>query len=100
MNESKIIALLGLAQKAGKLVSGEHAVTKTVQSGKAYIMIGAADSSDNTKHKYKNMAAYYDIPYYEIGTKILLGDSIGKVHRSCLVVTDQGFSQAIQKLLH
>lgn len=100
MNESKIIALLGLAQKAGKLASGDHAVTKAVQSGKAYMMIAAADSSDSTKHRYKNMAEYYDVPYYEIGTKTSLGNCIGKIHRACVAVTDAGFSRTIQKLFN
>ena len=99
MSENKVIALLGIAQKAGKLASGDHAVATAVQSGKAYIMLVAADSSDNTKHKYKNMAEYYNVPYYELATKLSLGSCIGKANRACLAVIDKGFSLSIKKLL-
>lgn len=47
------MSLLGLAQKAGKIVSGELAVEKAVRSGKAKLIVVAADGSDNTKKPIK-----------------------------------------------
>ena len=35
MNKQKVLNLLGLAQRAGKLVTGEELVTKEIQAQKA-----------------------------------------------------------------
>lgn len=99
MNTAKLLSLLGLAQKAGKLVSGEQAVEIAVRGGKAKLLIMAADCSANTKKSYTNMAAYYNVPLYETLTREDLGACIGKHHRAAIVVTDAGFSQALGKLL-
>lgn len=99
MNTNKIVSLLGLAQKAGKIASGELAVEKTVRSGKAKLLLIAADSSAGTKKGYCDMAAYYHVPLYEQLTKEQLGVCIGKEQRAALVVTDAGFSKAIINLL-
>lgn len=41
--------MIGLAQKAGKVASGEFSTEKAVKEHKAYMVIVADDSSDNTK---------------------------------------------------
>ena len=38
-NSKKILNLLGLATKAGKIASGEFAAEKAVKSGKAHLVI-------------------------------------------------------------
>ena len=53
MKQNKTLSMLGLARRAGKVVSGEFSVEKAVKSGKAYLVIVAEDASDNTiKHLY------------------------------------------------
>ena len=47
MND-KVISLLGLAERAGKIASGEFAAEKAVKIGKARLIIVAEDASDNT----------------------------------------------------
>lgn len=51
--------MIGLAQKAGKVASGEFSTEKAVKTGKAYTVIVADDSSDNTKKMFTNMCTYY-----------------------------------------
>jgi ribosomal protein L7Ae-like RNA K-turn-binding protein len=99
MNEHAILSLLGLAQKAGKISSGELSVEKSVKSGKAKLMIIASDSSDATKKKYRDMSQYYQVPLYEVFTKQQLGSCIGKEYRAALTIVEQGFSNAIIKAL-
>lgn len=99
MTDGKIISLLGLAQKAGKLASGELAAEKAVRSGKAKLILIAADSSENTKKGYRDMAAFYQVPFCEQLTKEQLGAAIGKVQRAAVVIVDQGFSTAVMKVL-
>ncbi len=54
-NRQKILNMIGLAQKAGKVASGEFSTEKAVKTGKAYTVIVADDSSDNTKKMYWNL---------------------------------------------
>ena len=58
MND-KVISLLGLAERAGKIASGEFAAEKAVKTGKARLIIVAEDASDNTKKKFSDMCKYY-----------------------------------------
>ena len=100
MNEQKIASLLGLAQKAGKIVSGELAVEKAVKSGQAKILIMATDCSAATKKSYRDMTTYYNVELFELFSKEELGACIGKVYRAALAVTDVGFSKAVKKIIN
>ncbi|WP_394916207.1 L7Ae/L30e/S12e/Gadd45 family ribosomal protein [uncultured Robinsoniella sp.] len=99
MKQNKILSLIGLAMKAGKIVSGEFSTEKAVKSGHACLVIISEEASDNTRKKFQNMCTYYEVPIYFYGTKIDLGIAIGKEFRASLAVTDQGLSTAIEKQL-
>lgn len=58
MKQDKALAMIGLAQKAGKIVSGEFATEKAVKTGKAALVIVAGDASENTKKMFTNMCAF------------------------------------------
>ena len=45
MKQDKALAMIGLAQKAGKIVSGEFATEKAVKTGKAALVIVAGDDA-------------------------------------------------------
>lgn len=99
MQSKKILSLLGLAQKAGKTASGEFAVEQAVRRQSAFLVIVAADASDNTKKKMKNKTDYYHTPLYVFATKEELGRCIGKEYRSMVAILDRGFAEALGKLL-
>jgi len=99
LKQNKILSLIGLAMKAGKVVSGEFSTEKAVKSGHACLVIISEEASDNTRKKFQNMCTYYEVPIYFYGTKIDLGIAIGKEFRASLAVTDQGLSTAIEKQL-
>lgn len=100
INRNKVLSLLGLATRAGKIQSGEFSTEKGVKSGKAYLVLVSEEASENTKKMFMNMCTYYKVPYYEFGGKEELGHAMGKEMRASLAVTDQGFSKAIEKLLN
>lgn len=97
MNRNKILGLLGLAEKAGKVRSGEFSTEKAVKSGKAGLVIVSEESSDNTKKMFRNMCTYYKVPYFEFGNKEELGHILGKQMRASLAVIDENFSNALLK---
>lgn len=98
-SEQKALSLLGLARKAGRVMSGEFQTEKAVKSGKAKLVVLAGDASDNTKKKFCNMCAWYHVPVTECSDKTRLGSSIGCESRSCLAVLDPGLAGAVMKAL-
>ena len=71
-------AMLGIAMRAGQLSLGESGVLKAISSGAALFMILDAGASDNTKKKFRDSCAFYQVPLYET-TPDRLGSAIGKV---------------------
>ena len=99
MKPNKALSMLGLAMKAGRVMSGTFMVEKAVRAGKAYMLICAVDASDNAKKNFRNMCGFYRVPYFEYGTKEELGHAVGKGMRVSLVVTDAGFAKSLKKHL-
>nr|WP_270878663.1 YlxQ family RNA-binding protein [Paenibacillus aestuarii] len=97
MMKNKFMSQLGLAMRAGKLVSGDEGVFKAIRSGEAKLVIMAEDASDNTRKKFQDKCSFYSVPLMELGTKYELGSSIGKEMRVILGVLDGGFAQMLQK---
>ena len=96
---NKVLSLLGLACRAGAVVSGEFAAENAVKKGKAKLCIVALDASDNTKKLFHDKCSSYNVPIIETGTKEELGKSMGKEMRASLSITDQGFASSVNKLL-
>lgn len=97
MKPNKVFSLLGLATKAGKVVSGEFSTEKAIKSGKAFFVIIAEDASDNTKKAFSDSCSYYQVPFAIYGTKEELGHCIGKQMRASLAITEEGFGREIAK---
>ena len=93
------ISLVGLAAKAGKVVSGEFATEKAVKSQKASLVLTAEDASENTKKKFRDMCKFYRVPICFYGDKDTLGHAMGKEFRASLAILDEGFADGILKAL-
>lgn len=95
---NKLLSMLGLCQKAGKLKSGEFSTETAVKAGTAWLVVLAGDASNNTKKKFIDMCSFYETDWIEYGTKETLAQAIGKGERSSLAVCDEGFATSIKKL--
>ena len=96
----KIYSLLGLCQKAGKIVSGEVATELAIKNKTAKLLLIAEDASENTKKKFQNSANYYHIPIFVLDSKERLGMALGKESRAILAVTEEGFAKSILKKIN
>jgi len=99
-NRQKILNLIGLATKAGKISSGEFMTEKSVKAGKASLVIVSEEASDNTRKMFTNTCTYYKVPIYFFARKEELGHAMGKEMRASLAVVDNGFAKAIEKLMN
>lgn len=88
---------LGLAQRAGKLASGDFAVKAALKSGKAKLMVLAADAAPNSKKEMYYLAEQANIPVLEALTREELGHVIGKVQRTAVVILDNNFAKMLQR---
>lgn len=95
----KALTLLGFAQKAGKIVSGETGSVASIKNKKAFLVIISEDASDNTKNHIKSLCQTNGIECLERGSKIDIGISIGKSPRSVIGVLEKRFSDAIREEL-
>ena len=95
----KIMGLLGLAKKAGRVSSGESACKEAVRFGSSYLIIVAGDASANTAKNITDSCKYYEVPYVTLGTKESLGAAIGNEYNAVVSVNDEGFASGILKLV-
>lgn len=89
------INLLGLAQAAGKLVSGTETVVKTIQQETAVLVIMATDVSEKTKKNIENKCEYYEAEYIQMFTTEEISIALGK-KRSIVAFLDRGFAKSFK----
>lgn len=100
VNKDKVLSMVGLATRAGKVTSGEFSTEKAVKSHRAHLVLVAEDASDNTKKMFTNMCAFYQVPIRIYGTKETLGRAMGKEYRASLALLDRGFAGSVLKLIN
>lgn len=98
MNHQKALNLLGLAMRAGKIVSGEELTLKAIRTNNISIVVVASNASENTRKKFKDKCNYYHIRYTELFTQEEISQSIGKYRMVC-GVNDEGFARKIYELI-
>ena len=100
MKPDKALSMLGLAARAGRIVSGEFTVEKEVKSGRAYLVLIAEDASENTRKKFQNLCEFYEVPMRLWYDRERLGHFIGKDFRASVAILDEGFADNILKHLN
>ncbi|MGG5343781.1 YlxQ-related RNA-binding protein [Enterococcus sp. AZ192] len=98
MDKEKILNLLGLAMRAGKLVTGEELTLADIRSNKAKFVFVAADASENTRKKIKDKCSYYKVPTDESFTQSEISHAIGRT-RMIVGINDQGFATKFKELI-
>jgi ribosomal protein L7Ae-like RNA K-turn-binding protein len=99
MNTNQWMSLLGLANRARKIISGEELSVKEIRSGKAKLILLSADASANTTKKVTDKCKSYEVPYKLVEDRHLLGQAIGKEARVVVAVLDDGFAKKLMTLL-
>ena len=102
MQPDKLRGMLGLAKRAGRLVTGQDAVFDAVRKGeKTSLALAAADASDRTVKQLTDKCTSFGVPCRRLPlTSDELGASLGKkAPISTAAVTDRGFAEAILGLL-
>ncbi|MEE3419673.1 MAG: ribosomal L7Ae/L30e/S12e/Gadd45 family protein [Lachnospiraceae bacterium] len=93
----RVFGYLGLAKRAGKLVSGEMMAEDTIRRGKARYVLIAGDASENTRSKFHRMCTAHDTPVSDFADRESLGHAVGTEYRSVCVMTDEGLARAVAR---
>lgn len=95
MPMNKFYSMLGLAKKAGYIISGETGCIEAIKKQKCNLLIIASDSSHNTVDKFTSLVNKHSIKHISLGTKEELAQAIGKDLIAVIAVTDENFSKVI-----
>lgn len=97
---NKVLGLLGLAKKAGKIEVGEEPTGAAARAKDARLLLIASDAADNSYRRLKHFADAGACLYAKLPcTKDELGSALGRTSCAMAAVTDIGFAEAIAKKL-
>lgn len=92
MMRDRILGYLGLANKAGKIISGGSLVADSVRSAaKPGVILIATDVSEAIGDKIRNLARLNNVPVFGLLEKDDFGAILGKAPRSAIAVRSGGF---------
>lgn len=90
--QEKQLNMLGLAQRAGKLISGDERVETAVKNKQAKLIVMANDASDATKKRYRQWSTEYAIPLDMSFNRQAISHAIGRTRSLCAIV-DSGMAK-------
>lgn len=92
---NKVLSLLGLARRAGKLEAGFDAAASAAREKRARLLLAASDISEKTFKNLRYEGERAGIPAVRLAAAM---DEMGRacgVKAGVLAVDDQGFAQAL-----
>jgi ribosomal protein L7Ae-like RNA K-turn-binding protein len=90
--------LLGLAARAGQVVSGDFAAERAIRDRDAALVLLDADVSPHTREKYESLGERLGLPVYSLEAG-MLGRAIGKPGRMTAVVRSGTLAGRIRNIL-
>ncbi len=98
MNREKALNMLGLAMRAGKLITGEDLTINEIRRNKVKLVIVTTDASENTQKKVSDKSKYYQTTCFVEFTQGEILGAIGKPQK-VIGILDQGFANKIMTLI-
>ncbi|HIT01583.1 MAG TPA: ribosomal L7Ae/L30e/S12e/Gadd45 family protein [Candidatus Enterenecus merdae] len=94
----RVLGLLGLARRGGKLALGEQPVAAACQAGRAKLVLLAADAGGATARRGEKLARMGRVPLVGLPyPKQEVGHSVGRSSCALLAPTDLGLAVAVVK---
>ena len=98
--DNGLIGLLGLAQKAGKLQTGEESVSTAAKGHKARLLLLSSDAGERTRRHAGQLSQEGNCPLLPVPlTRMELGGAVGRGECVLLAFTDVGLAAAAAKRL-
>ena len=94
----QVLNLLGLAQRAGRLISGEELVVDAIRKGQVKLVFLAQDAGPNLTKKITDKSKTYQVEVVTAFSTLELSIAVGK-SRKVLTVTDAGFTKKMRSIM-
>ena len=91
----KIISLLHMARKAGKILFGFDACERACLKGKAFLILAAGDLADRQKASLRTVAEANNVKFFEFASKHYLGTAFKIRDIGIICVQDKNFASGI-----
>ena len=96
---TEVLGLLGLARRAGAVVSGTEAARNAIRQGEARLVFMAEDAADQQLEKVRRTLVNRPIPQAILGDRAILGAAVGRGPVSVVAVTGASFAKQMRRLL-
>lgn len=99
MLKKKVLSMLGMCQRANRLVSGEDMSLTLIKKSQAKLVFLASDAGPNTKKRITDKSKTYQVRLVNDFSSDELSDAIGKINRKVVAIKDIGFAKKMISLL-
>lgn len=99
LNNSKLLALLGLALRARKVIVGENLVVTACHKHPGNVVFLASDAGNNITKKIEDKTVSFELTLVRALDSVALSQALGKQHVKVVLITDEGFSNKFKDYL-
>ena len=104
VNEQKILSLIGLSVKAGKVIFGVPMICEAMKKGgknAPQLVLEAADTSENTHKRITDKCKFYGVEHIRLcHDGASLAQAVGKTSQlGAVALTNKGFCLLIKKYI-
>ena len=97
MND-RLLGMLGLAVRAGKVTYGVFQTEKAINEGKMKLVVAATDMGESNKRRIESKCSANGVKLIFYSTKELLSRSAGKENMPVAGICDENLAAAVVKI--
>jgi ribosomal protein L7Ae-like RNA K-turn-binding protein len=95
----RVLAMLGMAARAGAIVPGTERVREAARSGSLRLAVVAADASANSRDKLLPLLMGRDVPHVVRYSRVELGGAVGRSALGAVGIVDAALAGRLTVLL-
>ena len=99
VTQNKVLGLIGLSAKAGKIAFGAEQVEEFIEKNKAKLVIIAEDASSRTKENFEKLCKKKNLRVVTYQTIENLSKAIGKQNKAVIAILDKNLGEEIYKII-
>ena len=99
-NNQRVLGLIGLCRRAGKLIFGSEACLEAVERKKVKLILVAEDAASKTKENFIYFCEKNKIPIVQFGRIDEISKAIGKDNKAVIGIKEKNLADEIVKIIN
>lgn len=95
MDEKKLLGMLGLTARAGKLIFGQSRCLEGIRDGTLALVLLDGDAAGNTRQAVERACRHHGVPLTVLAGADVLGSAVGRPAVRVVGVKDRLFAQQL-----